>query len=177
MLEKKKLAGKLVDLIPMVKDDFERVYLAACDPEIWTQHPDTLRYTPLGFTKFFKKLLDTDIPYLIIDQQTQQVIGVSSFYEFDTISSTVVIGYTFLSKKYWGGQYNQEIKSLLLTHAFQQVDRVFFHVGKNNERSKRALKKIGAAPDEALNQKQVEKLVYSISKSTFLNQRHHVDPN
>jgi len=170
MLEKKKLAGKLVELVPMVKDDYERLYVAASDPEIWEQHPDALRYTPLGFTKFFRKLLATEIPYLIIDQQTRQVIGASSFYEFDTASSTVVIGYTFLTKNYWGGLYNREVKSLLLTHAFQEVDRVYFHVGKNNTRSKRALEKIGATPEDVLNQAQAEKLVYSISKSTFLNQ-------
>ena len=170
MLEKKKLAGKLVELVPMVKDDFEWVYLAASDPEIWEQHPDALRYTPLGFTKFFRKLLATDIPYLVIDQQTRQIIGATSFYAFDSSSNTVAIGYTFLTKDYWGGLYNREVKSLLLNHAFQKVDRVFFHVGKNNTRSKRALEKIGAIPDDALNQAAAEKLVYSIAKSTFLDQ-------
>lgn len=169
MLEKKQLNGTLISLIPMIKDDFEGLYVAANDPLIWEQHPDPLRYTPYGFTKFFKKLLSTEIPYVIIDRQTRQIIGASTFYDSDPKNRTVVIGYTFLSKEYWGGLYNHEIKSLMLSHAFQKADRVLFHVGSDNERSKRALEKIGATPVDPVHPSQkAERLTYSIVPDSFL---------
>ncbi len=44
-----------------------------------------------------------------------------------------------------GGQYNREMKHLMLAHAFRFVQRVVFRVGPNNHRSQRALEKIGAS--------------------------------
>ncbi|MGB5249420.1 MAG: GNAT family N-acetyltransferase, partial [Gammaproteobacteria bacterium] len=55
----------------------------------------------------------------------------------------VEIGWTFLSRDYWGGSYNAEIKQLMLEHAFSFVDTVVFWVGETNFRSRRAVEKIG----------------------------------
>lgn len=53
------------------------------------------------------------------------------------------MGFTFLAKKYFGGNYNQELKFLMMNHIFQGVDRIFFSVGSNNHRSRKAMVKIG----------------------------------
>jgi len=172
MLKPEKLTGIRTELIPLVKEDYEWVYLAANDPEIWEQHPDKLRYTPYGFTKFFKKLLGTDLPYVIIETQSQKIIGATSFYQWDEENQSVVIGYTFLAKAYWGGPINREIKTLMLRHAFQKVKRVFFQVGRHNERSKKALAKIGACFDPVASRDlDTERVVFSIDKPTFLKQQ------
>jgi RimJ/RimL family protein N-acetyltransferase len=55
----------------------------------------------------------------------------------------VAIGYTFLIRARWGGATNQEMKQLMLAHAFRWATVVWFHVGKNNVRSRRAMEKIG----------------------------------
>ena len=47
-------------------------------------------------------------------------------------------------RRFWGGSYNCELKSLMIEHAFRFVDRVVFVVGENNLRSQKALEKIGA---------------------------------
>ncbi len=166
MLERKTLSNDLVKLIPLIKEDFEWLYAAASDPEIWEQHPDNMRYTPLGFTKYFQKLLQNDIAYLIVDNETERVIGGTSFYDYNADQKSVAIGYTFLAKNYWGGKYNQSIKQLMMNFAFETLDEVFFHVRKGNLRSQKALEKINAqfvreypAPDHSEIQ-----LVYSIKK-------------
>jgi RimJ/RimL family protein N-acetyltransferase len=56
----------------------------------------------------------------------------------------VVIGYTFLARRVWGGRYNAELKQLMVDHAFRFVERVWFHVGNCNRRSQLAMTKIGA---------------------------------
>ena len=52
------------------------------------------------------------------------------------------IGYTFIARSTWGRQYNRALKTLML-HAFRFVDRVIFHVGASNLRSRKAMEKLG----------------------------------
>ena len=53
------------------------------------------------------------------------------------------IGYTFLARSHWGGPANREMKTLMLDHAFRWAKLVWFHVGQNNIRSRKAMIKIG----------------------------------
>ena len=48
--------------------------------------------------------------------------------------------------RHWGGNYNGEMKELMLRHAFTFVERVVFLIGRENYRSQRAVEKIGARP-------------------------------
>jgi RimJ/RimL family protein N-acetyltransferase len=148
MIPRIPLSNELIELIPLEKGDFDLLYLVASDKEIWAQHPDFSRYTPVGFTQYFKKLLDTDLPYLIIDKKTQHVIGATSFYQYNEAERSIAIGYTFLVKAYWGGTYNQSIKQLMIHTAFELVDKIIFHVREKNFRSQAALAKIGAVKEK-----------------------------
>ena len=143
MFEGKTLSNDLVKLIPLKQDDYNWIYAVASDPEIWEQHPDNTRFTPVGFTKYFKKLLNTDQPYLILDINTDQVIGATSFYQYNQKEDSIAIGFTFLAKAYWGGAYNQSIKKLMMDFAFLSLNKIIFHVREGNVRSQKAIEKIG----------------------------------
>jgi RimJ/RimL family protein N-acetyltransferase len=93
---------------------------------------------------FFEGALESGGAFVIIDAQTQQIIGSTRFHGYDPEKSEIEIGWTFLARKYWGGRYNAEIKQLMLTHAFQYVESVVFFVGESNIRSQKATEKIGA---------------------------------
>ena len=71
------------------------------------------------------------------------VIGSTRFYDHRPQEDSIAIGYTFLARRCWGGRYNQEMKRLLLAHAFGFVDRVWFHIGTQNLRSRTAIGRIG----------------------------------
>ncbi len=144
MLERKELSNDLIKLIPLEKSDFEWLYAAASDPAIWEQHPDRNRYTPVGFTVYFQKLLANDIPYLILDVKTEQVIGATSYYQLNEEQKSVAIGFTFLKKEYWGGKYNSSLKKLMIDYAFESLDSIYFHVRDQNLRSQKAIEKLGA---------------------------------
>jgi RimJ/RimL family protein N-acetyltransferase len=75
----------------------------------------------------------------------------------------VEIGWTFLERKYWGGDYNGESKRLMIEHAFKFVERIVFVVGANNRRSRKALEKIGAklVPDAAVSP---DKVVFALER-------------
>lgn len=84
---------------------------------------------------------------VILDQKTGEMIGSSRYWGYDEEISEIEIGWTFIAPAYWGGEYNREIKQLMLTHAFKYVDRVIFKVGVNNFRSQRAMEKIGGVQE------------------------------
>lgn len=55
----------------------------------------------------------------------------------------ITIGYTFLERAYWGSAYNRDMKHIMMSHIYQWVDNIFFAVGINNLRSRKAMGKIG----------------------------------
>ncbi len=137
------LKGKLLTLEPLLPQDYEALFQAASDPQIWKQHPNWDRYKPEEFQKYFDLAIASKGAFKIIDNQTQQVIGSTRYYDFNPSNQSVCIGYTFLACKYWGGTYNREKKDLLLKHAFRFVKRVILEVGSQNVRSQKAVLKIG----------------------------------
>lgn len=138
------LPGKLLSMRPLRPDDFADLYAVAADPLIWQQHPASNRHEEGVFQQFFREALESGGALLATDAKDGKAIGSSRFHGFDAKASEVEIGWTFLARSYWGGGYNQEMKRLMLAHAFRFVDRVLFVVGAGNVRSQKAVEKIGA---------------------------------
>jgi RimJ/RimL family protein N-acetyltransferase len=138
------LKGELLELRPLTTDDWDELFAVASDSLIWEQHPERDRYKEDVFRVFFKDALKSGGAFVIIDLETQQIIGSTRFYGYDPEKSEIEIGWTFLARKYWGGRYNAEMKRLLLNHAFKFVESVVFFVGEDNVRSQKAMEKIGA---------------------------------
>ncbi|WP_309597796.1 GNAT family N-acetyltransferase [Flavobacterium oreochromis] len=80
----------------------------------------------------------------MIDKKQNKIIGSSRFYNLEDKNKSVLIGYTFLSRVYWGSGYNPQIKKLMLDYAFDYLDKVYFTVGAFNFRSQKAIEAIGA---------------------------------
>lgn len=140
----KGLANDLVRLQPIQEKDFEALYEVASDPEIWLNHPNKNRYEKDVFRNFFEGAMQSKGAFLIIDQTTNQIIGSTRYYDFNAVEKTIIIGYTFFAKAYWGKGYNHATKSLMLNYAFQFVELVEFHVGASNFPSQKAITKLGA---------------------------------
>lgn len=138
------LNGKFLKLRPLKSTDFEVLYAAASDLKIWEQHPQSTRYQREVFQKFFDGAIASGGAFLIQDQKTDEVIGSSRYYDHKPQENSVIIGYTFLIRRCWGGEYNRELKALMLDYAFRTVDRVLFEIGAQNLRSQKAIQKIGA---------------------------------
>jgi RimJ/RimL family protein N-acetyltransferase len=149
----KHLKNNLIELVPLAITHFEMLFEVACDPLIWEQHPNPNRFKKEVFKTFFEGAMQSEGAFLIMDVDTKQVVGSSRFYDFDEKNNSVLIGYTFIARKYWGKGYNKSLKSLMLNHAFETVDKVYFHIGSQNYRSQMAIEKIGA---QKINEQLVE---------------------
>lgn len=134
--------GARLRLRPLKASDFEEMYAAASDPLIWELHPAPDRHERRVFEQFFNRGLKSRGALTVLDKDTNEIVGTSRYYDLEGKDS-VCIGFTFLTRKYWGGSCNRELKFLMLDHAFIYVRRALFHVGENNLRSRRAMEKIG----------------------------------
>ncbi len=137
------LKGELLELRPLNKFDYSQLYQAASDPLIWELHPQPERYKPEVFEKFFAEAIASKGALAILDSHTGEIIGSSRYYDYSPEKSSVVIGYTFITRKYWGGLYNRDLKKLMVNHALKSVKITLFHVGLHNIRSQKAMAKIG----------------------------------
>jgi RimJ/RimL family protein N-acetyltransferase len=139
------LENQQVRLRPLQAGDFEALYAVASDPLIWEQHPSRERYRREVFGNYFNGAMESGGALLIRDSQDDAVLGSSRYYDRDDDQRCIAIGYTFIARSHWGRGYNRSLKMLMLDHAFQFVDRVVFHVGASNMRSRKAMEKLGAA--------------------------------
>jgi len=163
------LKGNLLELRPLQPADFDVLFGVASDPLIWVQHPVKDRYKKEVFEILFQESMTSGGSLVAIDTQDGNVIGSSRYHGYAKEKSEIEIGWTFLSRSYWGGTYNKEMKQLMLDHAFKYVESVIFVVGKENLRSQKAVEKIGgiwigSRPDAGGN----DSYVYQITKSKVL---------
>ena len=163
-----RLVGELIEVRPLSPGDWKSLFAVAADPLIWEQHPARDRYREDVFREFFREALETGSAFVVIDRMTGKIIGSSRYFGFDPQESVVEIGWTFLARAYWGGEYNKELKRLMLDHAFRFVERVVFVVGVTNFRSQKAVEKIGGVRvgrrDKVVPRGIVESFVYEIRR-------------
>lgn len=132
-----------VSMRPLEQGDFDALYQVASDPLIWEQHPSRERYKREVFQNYFQGAMDSGGAFAVYSATSGELIGSTRFYDYNEVDRSILIGYTFLARKCWGGKYNSSMKYLMMRHAFQYVDRVIFHIGVNNIRSRKAMERIG----------------------------------
>ncbi|SMO35547.1 Protein N-acetyltransferase, RimJ/RimL family [Chryseobacterium rhizoplanae] len=137
------LENEEFQLIPLQQGDFESLYEVASDPKVWEQHPNKDRYKKDVFENFFTGAMESKGAFKIIEKATGDVLGSSRYYDFDEEDNHIFIGYTFYGTKSWGKGINPQVKKLMLDYIFQFVDKVHFHIGKENFRSQTALERLG----------------------------------
>ena len=165
------LIGDLLELRPLHPDDWQELFRVASDPLIWELHPVPDRYKEEVFKAFFQDALASGGALVVIDRNTKKIIGSSRYANLDPQHNEIEIGWTFLARSHWGGNYNREMKRLMLNHAFQFVDSVVFLVGETNVRSRKAMEKIGGVltnrlEEKILHGKTITHVVYQIKKPT-----------
>ena len=155
---------------PIAPSDWSEMFAAASDPQIWALHPASDRYQEPVFRKFFDGALASGSGFAFVERESGKIIGSSRYHAYNPALSEIEIGWTFLTRAYWGGSYNREVKRLMLAHAFKFVDMVAFWVGDTNWRSQAAMEKIGGVQRPGIHRRAVDPaphVVFEITKSDF----------
>ena len=81
-----------------------------------------------------------------------EFVGTTSCYDIDPANRAIAIGHTWLGRPYWRTGLNSESKLLLLRHAFEALgaERVVWHTDNRNDRSQRAIERLGAVREGVL---------------------------
>lgn len=84
-------------------------------------------------------------------------VGMTRLWEMDLTNRSAEIGYTWYRRDLWGSGVNSVAKLWLLTRAFEELDliRVFFRVDLRNERSLRAVTRLGALREGLLRDERI----------------------
>jgi RimJ/RimL family protein N-acetyltransferase len=92
------------------------------------------------------------LPFAQIDKSTGRAVGSTRFGNFEPPHRRVEIGWTWLGTPWQRTAFNTESKYLLLSHAFEAlgVNRVEFKTDVLNERSRKAILRLGALEEGVL---------------------------
>ncbi len=162
-LESPVLAGGHVRLEPLERRHVEGLITAAGHDRAfyaWSAVPQgRFEVTQYVDAALADREAGTAVPFAIRRLSDAQIIGSTRFFLIErwpwpedhpnakrSGPDTCEIGYTWLTAAAIRSAANTEAKLLMLTHAFEgwQVHSVSFHTDARNERSRNALKRIGA---------------------------------
>jgi RimJ/RimL family protein N-acetyltransferase/nitroimidazol reductase NimA-like FMN-containing flavoprotein (pyridoxamine 5'-phosphate oxidase superfamily) len=156
-LEPAGLRGRHVALEPLELSHVDGLFAATADDEVYRWMPRRRPADREGMAAIVGEALaawhaGTRVPWVQRDPDTGEVIGTTSYYALDPVNRSLAIGYTMIGKRWWRTGVNTESKLLLLGRAFDDLgaERVEWHTDINNERSQRAIERLGATREGVL---------------------------
>ena len=150
------LEGRWVRLESMQREHLEALLKAAGDDAIWRWFPQ-----PLNQEGHMRKWLDQalvnaargeDLPFVVVERSTGAIAGSTRYLDIHAEHHGLEIGNTWLGTRWWRTAINSECKYLLLSHAFDTLGaiRVCLKTDALNERSRRAIERLGARQEGLL---------------------------
>ncbi len=144
------LSNDYCTLEPLQRRHHHALIVATQNGDVWkTQH--TLVPAPQNMSKEIDRRLALQtnglmIPFVVIHNQTQQIAGMTTYCQIDSVNKRLDIGFTWYAKSHQRTPLNTQCKLLLLNHAFEKLDciAVGFRVDFLNQVSRRAVERLGA---------------------------------
>lgn len=156
-LEPITLTGLRAKLVPYTEDHLDQLLEAGQYPEIWTYMPLQTVPTRERLAKSMasalaEQALETCLPFTILDQESDQIIGSTRLFDVSLPHRRGEIGHTWLTPSVWRTRINTECKYLLLCHAFDTLNfiRVQLKTDLRNTRSQAAIERLGAVKEGVL---------------------------
>lgn len=120
----------------------------ASEKVIWEHAPEQYYQPEIFKEKWFDKAIkqvEMEERICFVVSYNNKIVGSSSYYEIDLSNKKTNIGYTWFHPLVWGTKINPLSKLIMLEYAFEilKLNRVGFSVDSLNERSCRALEKLG----------------------------------
>ncbi len=151
------LEGSVVRLEPLSEAHVAGLAQAGRDPAIW-------QYMRYGYVDTEQKMADlvhsllglqargTDLPFAVIHKADRRPVGMTRYMDIQPENRALEIGGTWYATAYQRTAVNTECKYLLLRHAFEALDcvRVQIKTDLRNERSQRAIERIGGVREGVL---------------------------
>lgn len=145
------LEGAHVRLEPLRMEHAAELFAALDDPDAWTWVGDPMPGSVEDAGRYIRRALDMQvlgehIPWLTRRRPDGVAVGTTRYGAVDRANRSVEIGWTMLGREGRRTAMNTEAKYLQLRHAFEDLGaiRVWLKTHAKNERSQRAIERIGA---------------------------------
>ncbi|MCU1684974.1 MAG: GCN5-related N-acetyltransferase [Amycolatopsis sp.] len=172
------LRGEHVHLEALTAEHAEGLLKAGDDPAIWTWLSTRQPADLDGMRAFVAKALSDParLCWVQLDAHTGEVAGTTSYYQWDAEHRIVSIGHTWIGKPWQRTALNTEAKLLLLRRAFGTLNagRVAWETDIKNERSQRAIGRLGAKREGVLRAHRIrpdgsvrDTVVYSVTAAEW----------
>ena len=178
------LVGAHVRLEPLHREHAAELFPAAHEEEIWRLFTIPMPEDVAGLERWIAaamegQLLGDQVAFITRRQSDGAAVGSTRFLHIDRFNRTAEIGWTFLGRDARRTVANTEAKLLQLTHLFDiGANRVWLQTDKLNERSQRAIERIGATKEGELRDDRVihdgrlrTSVVYGITRTEWPNVR------
>ncbi|PZD97230.1 GNAT family N-acetyltransferase [Paenibacillus sambharensis] len=155
------LEGKRIQLLPLRLDHAEELFKCAGYPEIWTYLPNKVEkfedMVELINNSIQAKESGLEYPFVVYDKELKKLVGSTRLLNISEANRNFEIGWTWYTPEVWRTRVNTECKYVLLKYGFEefQAVRIQFKADIRNERSNRAIERIGAVKEGILRQDRI----------------------
>ncbi|WP_044209804.1 GNAT family N-acetyltransferase [Flammeovirga sp. OC4] len=158
------LQGDTVTLLPLSLKHRDSLVEAAKDGKLWelwyTSVPSEKEIDIYIETAFQQYEKDSSLPFVVLHNKTQKIIGSTRFLNANSKVKRVEIGSTWYAKSFQRTAVNTECKLLLLQYAFEKLNcvAVEFRTHFHNHKSRKAIANLGAKQDGILRNHTIDKV-------------------
>jgi RimJ/RimL family protein N-acetyltransferase len=151
------LTGRTVRLEPLTLAHVPDLTAAGQNDDIWRYMPYTQMRSEADMRAWVEDMLarqahGTDLPFAVHHLAAGRAIGATRYMDIQVPHRGLEIGGTWYAPEFQRTAVNTECKYLLLRHAFETLGclRVQLKTDLRNERSQRAIERIGAVREGVL---------------------------
>ena len=155
------LTGQHVELLPLEMSHLDALLPVAADEELWRFVP-TAASTAATLRSYIETALTerdagVALPFATTELATGRVVGSTRFAAYARPHRRIEIGWTWVGRPWQRTAVNSEAKLLMLTHAFETLGmrRVELKTDALNERSRNAIRRLGATEEGVFRQHMV----------------------
>jgi len=151
------LTGQYVQLEPLAESHVPDLAVAGADENIWRWMPYGVVTTEEKMRAWVREILSrqargTDLVFAVIHLASGRAVGSTRYMDIQPQNNALEIGGTWYAAAHQRTAVNTECKLLMLTHAFEKLGaaRVQIKTDLRNERSQRAIERLGAVREGVL---------------------------
>ena len=151
------LTGRFVRLEPLSEEHVPGLTAIGLEDDIWRYMPYGFMHDEADIGRWVQQMLElraegADMPFAVIDLGSGCVAGATRYMEIRPVHRGLEIGGTWYGAAHRRTRVNTESKYLLFEHAFERLHciRVQLKTDSRNERSQRAIERLGAVKEGLL---------------------------
>ncbi|WP_397364880.1 GNAT family N-acetyltransferase [Olleya sp. R77988] len=150
------LENDRVKLIPLDLSNYKHIEAIATEKDLIYYSPSIIS-SPETLKTYVQTAVDglyhnTTLPFIIYDKLVQAYAGSTRFGIINHKNKVLHIGWTWIGHAFQGTGLNKNMKFLMLQYAFENLnfEKVEFRIDERNQKSRKAVEKLGATLEGVL---------------------------